>query len=188
MLSIRCCYYIRIFRFITLSKSKTKEIIISYRSREGITWLQKRIATKWVIGGGIVLAAIIVMSLLSINANSVYFFTPDEAVAQASDLQEKKIKVGGMVQPGSRDWTPKDLDLKFTLTDFKGHDIKVAYKGTPPDMFKEGSGVVVEGHIAQDGKSFVAQTLLVKHSEEYKKPDEGHSYDKELIKESMLKK
>lgn len=148
----------------------------------------KKNNTKWIIGGTIVLGAIIVISLLSINANTVYFFTPDEAVAQASTLQDKKIKVGGMVQPGTREWEPKELDLKFILTDFKGSDIKVAFKGTPPDMFKEGSGVVVEGHIGEDGKTFVAQNLLVKHSEEYKKPDQEHSIDKELIKESMLKK
>lgn len=148
----------------------------------------KKNSTKWVIGGGIVLAAILGMSVLSINANSVYFFTPDEAVAQAATLQEKNIKVGGMVVAGSKEWYPKDLDLRFVLSDLEGHDINVLFKGTPPDMFKEGSGVVVQGQISDDGKTFVAQNLFVKHSEEYQNPENVHSMDKELIKESMLKK
>ena len=60
--------------------------------------------------------------------------------------------------------------------------------GTPPDMFKEGQGVVVEGRISTDGQSLAARNLMVKHSEEYKKPGAEHSsMDKELLEKSLFK-
>jgi cytochrome c-type biogenesis protein CcmE len=143
---------------------------------------------KWIIGGIVIAAAIIAISFLSLGKNAVYFYTPEEAVLQAKTLIKKDIKVGGMVQPGSQKWNPAGLNLEFILTDFEGHNINIKHKGTPPDMFKEGSGVVVEGRINAAGDAMVSRNLMVKHSEEYKKPDTGHSIDKELIKESMLKK
>jgi cytochrome c-type biogenesis protein CcmE len=54
-------------------------------------------------------------------------------------------------------------------------------------MFKENSGVVVEGRIDAAGKKMVSQRLMVKHSEEYKKPDAHHSVDKELLEKSIFK-
>jgi cytochrome c-type biogenesis protein CcmE len=139
------------------------------------------------IGGGVVAAAIIGASFLAINENSVYFFTPKEAMDKAGTLQNQTIKVGGMVLPGSEVWKPETLDLQFTLTDLKGAEIRVQHKGTPPDMFKEGSGVVVEGRINGPGNEIISRNLMVKHSEEYKKPHDGESINKKLIQESMFK-
>lgn len=145
-------------------------------------------STRWMIGIGAIAAAVIVLALTQISTNVVYFFTPDEAMAKASEIKDQTIKVGGMVVPGSVDWKAQDLSLAFTITDLKGHDIRVSHKGTPPDMFKEGQGVVVEGLIAADGKSMLSHKLMVKHSEEYKKQgDHSKSIDKELIEKSMFK-
>ncbi len=149
--------------------------------------MKARSKNKWVIGGSVIAAAIIGASFLAINENSVYFFTPAEAVAKASTLQDQSIKVGGMVVPGSQQWTAETLDLRFTLSDLKGAEIKVQHKGTPPDMFKEGSGVVVEGRINLAGNEMISRNLMVKHSEEYKTPHAGESIDKKLIQESMFK-
>lgn len=142
---------------------------------------------KWVIGGGVLLVAGLAISNLKFGDNVVYFYTPDEAMAKAAEIDAKTIKVGGMVKAGSVVWKAEDLALDFVVTDMKGHEIKVAHKGNPPDMFKEMSGVVVEGHISKDGNSMVSQKLMVKHSEEYKKPDAEHSVDKKLLEESMFK-
>ncbi|MCX6126240.1 MAG: cytochrome c maturation protein CcmE [Proteobacteria bacterium] len=149
---------------------------------------RKSSSTRWMIGIGVITSAIIVLALTQISSNVVYFFTPDEALAKASTLQDQTIKVGGMVISGSVDWKPQDLDLAFTISDLKGHEIRVAHKGTPPDMFKEGQGVVVEGSISPDGMSMKSRKLMVKHSEEYKKPgDHSPSIDKELLQKSMFK-
>ena len=143
---------------------------------------------KWIIGGIVIAIAIIGMSLLTLDDNSVYFYTPDEAVIKAPSLQGQEIKVGGMVKGGTVNWEPENLLLSFTLSDYGAHDIQISHKGTPPDMFKENQGVVVEGKIGPDGKTFVSRRLMVKHSEEYKAPDQKHSVDKELLKKSIFKK
>lgn len=145
-------------------------------------------STRWLIGIGVIAIAVIVLAVTQLSSNVVYFFTPDEAMAKAADIQDQTIKLGGMVVPGSVDWKAQDLSLAFTVTDMKGHDIRVSHKGTPPDMFKEGSGVVVEGVIGRDGKTMTSHKLMVKHSEEYKKPgDHAKSVDKELLEKSMFK-
>lgn len=146
-----------------------------------------RFPMKWLIGGGIILVAALAISNLKFGDNVVYFYTPDEAQAKAMDIDSKTIKVGGMVKAGSVVWKPEELALDFVISDLKGHEIKIAHKGNPPDMFKENSGVVVEGRIAKDGTSMVSQKLMVKHSEEYKKPDAEHSLDKQLMEHSMFK-
>ena len=145
-------------------------------------------STKWMVGIGVIGAAIVIIAMSQISSNVVYFFTPDEAFAKAATLQDQTIKVGGMVMPGSVGWKPQELDLAFTMTDLKGHEIRVSHKGTPPDLFKEGQGVVVEGLIGIDGRTMVSKKLMVKHSEEYKKPgDHSQSLDKELLEKSMFK-
>lgn len=146
-----------------------------------------KLPVKWIVGGGVLLVAALAVSNLKFSDNVVYFYTPDEAMAKAAEIETKTIKVGGMVKAGSVVWKPEDLALDFVMSDMKGHEIKVAHKGNPPDMFKEMSGVVVEGQISKDGTSMVSQKLMVKHSEEYKKPDTEHSIDKKLIEESMFK-
>ena len=148
----------------------------------------KALSTRWLIGIVAIAGAVIALAATQLSSNVVYFFTPDEAVSKAATLQDQTIKVGGMVTTGSVAWKAEDLSLAFTLTDLKGHDIRVSHKGTPPDMFKEGSGVVVEGIIATDGKSMTSRKLMVKHSEEYKKPgDHSGNVDKDLIQKSMFK-
>jgi cytochrome c-type biogenesis protein CcmE len=144
---------------------------------------QKR--NRWIVGAGIIAAAVVGISLLQLKTNSVYFYVPHEAMAQAQTLAEKVIRVGGMVEAGSVQWKPEDLDLRFTLSDLKGSRLAVEYRGAPPDMFKENSGVVVEGRISGDGQSFTAHKLMVKHSEEYKVPGKDHSLDKELLEKSF---
>lgn len=142
---------------------------------------------KWIVGGGVILVAALAVTNLNFGDNVVYFYTPDEAQAKAAEIDTKTIKVGGMVKAGTVVWKAEELFLEFVISDLKGHEIKIAHKGNPPDMFKENSGVVVEGHISKDGQSMVSQKLMVKHSEEYKAPDATHSTDKQLIEKSMFK-
>lgn len=145
-------------------------------------------STKWLVGISLIAVAVIAIAMTQISSNTVYFYTPDEAQAQASSLSSQNIKVAGMVIAGSREWDAASLKLAFTITDLKNHDIRVKYNGPPPDMFKEGQGVVVEGTISNDGQSFAARTLMVKHSEEYKKPSAGGSnMNKELLEKSLFK-
>jgi cytochrome c-type biogenesis protein CcmE len=145
-------------------------------------------STKWLVGIGLIAVAVMAIAMTQISSNTVYFYTPDEAQAQAQSLASQNIKVAGMVVAGSREWDAATLKLAFTISDLKNHNIRVKYNGPPPDMFKEGQGVVVEGTISSDGQEFAARTLMVKHSEEYKKPTAGgSSMSKELLEKSLFK-
>lgn len=148
---------------------------------------KKGTRNRWIVGGAIIVAAVVAMSFISLNENLVYFYTPAEAHAKAASLEDQIIKVGGMVVPGTVQWRAEDLHLQFTMSDMQGHDIVVAHKGTPPDMFKEGQGVVVEGRIADAGKTFQSRKLMVKHSEEYKQPGDHSTMDKALLEQSLFK-
>ena len=141
---------------------------------------------KWIAGAAAILVAIAVGMSLNFGDNVAYFYVPKEVTAKAAELKGKTIKVGAMVKKGTVDWKPKELSLKFVITDFEGNDFKVSHNGVKPDMFKEGQGVVVEGRLNENNE-LVARNLIVKHSEEYRKPDSQHSQEKELLEKSIFK-
>ncbi len=60
-------------------------------------------------------------------------------------------------------------EIKFIITDFK-NEIKVSFRGTVPNLFSEGKGVVAEGKL-QDKKFFIADRILAKHDENYMPPE-----------------
>jgi len=45
-------------------------------------------------------------------------------------------------------------------------ELNVTYNGLVPSLFRDGQGIVAQGHIAEDG-TLVAQTILAKHDETY---------------------
>ena len=103
--------------------------------------------------------------------SSVTFFTPEEVYASPADFEDRLFRVSGLVLGGTKRWDAEIPELRFRMTDLKGHDFKVVYRAPPPDLFKEGQGVIVEGRLA--GKDLAsdntinATKLMVKHSEVY---------------------
>jgi len=80
-----------------------------------------------------------------------------------------------VVKAGSLDWNENSNELNFELSDGTSI-IKVHASGAPPEMFREGIGVLVEGTMVQGG-TFESDRLMVKHSNEYKAPEEGKSVE-----------
>ena len=60
-------------------------------------------------------------------------------------------------------------EIKFIITDFK-NEISVSFKGTIPNLFAEGKGVVAEGML-KDKRFFEADRILAKHDENYMPPE-----------------
>jgi cytochrome c-type biogenesis protein CcmE len=149
--------------------------------------MAKKGSTRWILGGVVIAAAVTAISFLQLDDNLIYFYTPSEAHAKAVEIEGQTVKVGGMVKAGTVVWKPETLSLTFVMGDLEGHDITVRHNGTPPDMFKEGQGVVVEGRLAAGGKEMTSRNLMVKHSEEYKKPGDHASMDKALLEKSLFK-
>ena len=104
--------------------------------------------------------------LKSLEENVVYFQSPSEIKA-LSELDKKKIRVGGMVKIGSI--SINTSELKFVITDFK-NEINVTYTGAIPNLFEEGKGVVAEG-VLNDRNFFSASKILAKHDENYMPPE-----------------
>ena len=117
---------------------------------------------KWAVGIIVIASAVLGMTLLTLGDYAVYFYLPHEAKANAAKVQGQDIRVGGMVKTGTVDWKPETLSLSFIVSDLDGSDISVQHSGTPPDMFKEGQGVVVEGRINAEGTEMQSKILMVK--------------------------
>ena len=132
------------------------------------------------VGGGLVIAAALgYMIYAGVTQSAVYFVTPTELAA--APVPGKAYRLGGMVVKGSLAWEPRTLALAFSLSDGKT-TVPVTHRGTPPDLFGEGRGAVVEGTWAPDGR-FKSTLILAKHSEEYKAPhDDTKAGYQELIK------
>tara|TARA_B100002052_G_C15582608_1_gene462970 strand:+ start:207 stop:611 length:405 start_codon:yes stop_codon:yes gene_type:complete len=106
------------------------------------------------------------ISLKVLEDNVLYFLSPTEISEKQNINFNEQIRIGGMVKKKSI--IVNDNEIKFTITDLK-NEIIVSYKGTVPNLFAEGKGVVAEGEL-QDKKYFVAKRILAKHDENYMPP------------------
>ena len=117
----------------------------------------------------IILIALILtvfLVLKSLEENVVYFQSPSE-INISSELDKKKIRIGGMVKKNSISFSSNEVN--FIITDFK-NEINVIYKGAIPNLFEEEKGVVAEGFL-KDRKFFMATKILAKHDENYMPPE-----------------
>ena len=136
-------------------------------------------STTWSRKRGIIIALAVIVAAFGyllyggLDKNVVYFLTPKELLAKGAQGVDVPVRLGGQVKPGSVKWNDASLDLSFTVTDGAG-EIPVHSKGAPPQMFRDGMGVVVEGRYHGDGV-FNSTNLIVKHSNEYRPPKPGES-------------
>ena len=101
----------------------------------------------------------------ALDSNLDFFFTPSE-INENIIPENKRIKVGGMVLEGSV--IREKTNILFEITDYK-ESILVQFNGIVPDLFKEGSGVVVLGYL--EGDMLLAEEVLAKHDENYMPPN-----------------
>lgn len=116
------------------------------------------------IGSSLGVLAIAAALVLSALRDSIVFFNSPTDVAEKHLSPGTRIRVGGLVKPGSLQ-RGDNLRIRFEVTDGKS-DIAVNYQGIVPDLFREGQGVVAEGTI-EAGGTFAADTVLAKHDERY---------------------
>ena len=111
------------------------------------------------------------VSFGNLGENLVYFWDPSQVIEAGEKAFGADIRLGGVVVPGSVEENPDANELTFSVSN--GVDTIVVHaKGAPPQMFREGIGVVVEGTMTKAGV-FKADQLMVKHSNEYKAPEDG---------------
>lgn len=126
-------------------------------------------------------AAVAILWLVysGIGQAAVFFRFPSELTAEAlTEIGGERIRVGGLVEAGSL--SREGAVATFVLVDDGPGRVAVLFEGLVPDLFAEGTGAVVEGSFGPDG-TFVADTLMVKHGEDYG-AEEGHP-DKEGMRD-----
>lgn len=127
---------------------------------------------RWAfVAAGILIATFGWLLYGGLDKNIVFFLTPKELLAKGAAGYDVPVRLGGQVKPESVKWNKEALDLQFIVTDGMGQ-IAVHTSGAPPQMFRDGMGVVVEGRYGHNG-IFQATNLMVKHSNEYRPPKPG---------------
>lgn len=121
------------------------------------------------IGLALVVGAFLALVGISLTSAIVYYVTPTELEASPPS---GSVRLYGIVEPGSVRWDPATSTLSFTLTD-GATNVVVTSSSLPTGLFRDGIGVVLAGRLTGPG-TFVADEILVKHSEVYEplKPGE----------------
>src|ERR671919_2302486 len=123
--------------------------------------------------GVVALGVATALVLKAFEQNLVFFFTPTQVAANEAP-QGRLFRIGGMVEKGS---VKRDgVEVRFVVTD-TAKNIPVVYRGSLPDLFRVGKGVVAQGTLGADGV-FSAREVLAKHDENYMPPEAAHAVEK----------
>jgi cytochrome c-type biogenesis protein CcmE len=95
---------------------------------------------------------------------ALYFRTADEAVAQKGSLGTRQFRIEGTVVTGTIHTVGKAID--FSIVGPRGAVVPVQHTGDEPQLFKDATPVVLDGHWA--GTYFASDQIEIKHSEDYK--------------------
>lgn len=116
------------------------------------------------LAGGIAIGLI----LYALRQNIDLYYTPSQLM-ESQVTSQQSVKLGGLVKKGSFHREAADrLKSTFILMDLK-REVQVVYRGVLPALFREGQGIVVQGHLRQD-QVFVADEVFAKHDEKYEPP------------------
>lgn len=132
---------------------------------------QRLFATTSII---LLVSAAIGIMLYSLSDNVDAFYTPSEIIdgkdkTGLKPVLGQRLRIGGMVVPGSVSRDSETLAVSFDLVDV-GPSVTVQYQGILPDLFREGQGIVATGTL-KDSSLIVAHEVLAKHDEEYMPPE-----------------
>ena len=140
---------------------------------------------KFIVGGVLILAAIVYLIVSSSQANAQYFLTVDELNSKADQMTGREIRISGAVIGDSIQFDAATLDLTFEVVHIPGDNaeieklgglaevlhqavknedlgrLKVIHNGPKPDLLKNEAQAIMTGILREDGV-FVANELLLK--------------------------
>lgn len=152
---------------------------------------------KFMIGGILILGAVVFLIWSSTAATSEYFLTIDELNAKGSSIVDKNVRVSGAVLGDTIQYDAQNLVLTFEVANVPGDNaeieaqgglaevlhqavidpsrqrMKVVYEGVMPDLLRNEAQAIMTGHIGADG-IFYAEELLLKCPTKYEEavPDQ----------------
>ena len=124
--------------------------------------------------GGLAVAAAAALVLTAFEDNIVFFHSPSE-LSERNFAPTQRLRIGGLVEAGSVAKAADGVSVSFTVTD-TAKSVPVTFKGILPDLFREGQGIVAEGHLREG--VFVATDVLAKHDETYMPPEVAEAIKK----------
>ena len=130
---------------------------------------------KFIIGGVIIVLAIIYLGYGAIKNTGAYYIPLDELNQNPQAYMGKNIRISGAIIQDSEDWDPTNLMLKFRMSDQTNKTILVSFHGSRPSNFDEATEAIVEGHIQPDG-TFKADNLLLKCPSRYEEAPDANQY------------
>src|SRR5262249_33242806 len=143
---------------------KTLQIYCIGQSIEAAS-MRKRSQRLWLIGAAGVLAiGAVALAATALQDTVAFFYAPSDLIAKHVIVEGKSARVGGLVEEHSVSHDKAGM-MMFRITDTK-HTVPVVFDGIPPDLFREGQGVVAEGKFDAEGR-LVAKRVLAKHDENY---------------------
>jgi len=140
---------------------------------------------KFIIGGLLIIAAIIYLIVTSTQANSQYFMTIDELQSKSSSLVGQDVRISGAVIGDTIKYDPQSMTLSFSVANVPGDNrtidaqgglaavlhaavldpkrarLQVIYKGGRPDLLQNEAQAIMTGKLGPDGV-FTASELLLK--------------------------
>jgi cytochrome c-type biogenesis protein CcmE len=117
---------------------------------------------------GVVLVALGVVVFKGLSDATLYFRNADEAVAQRESLGTKRFRLQGTV---TGDPTVADGVVSFVVA-FNGASVDVRHVGSPPELFRPGIPVVLEGHWDRSGDVFDSDRIMIRHDASYESEDD----------------
>jgi len=145
---------------------------------------------KFVLGGLLILAAVVYLIFSSTQASAQYFLTVDELNDKASSMVGRDVRVSGAIVGDSITYDPNTLELKFTVAHVTGDNaeietlgglaavlhqavidpsrgrLQVVYVGVKPDLMRNEAQAIMTGKMGADGV-FHADELLLKCPTKY---------------------
>ena len=126
---------------------------------------------KFIIGGLLVIGLVIVLIVQATVSTGAYYLTVGELNAKGLEMVGERVRVSGAVVEGSEEWQPREMTLRFAITDENGKQLPIVFYGPRPDNFQRAAEAIVEGELMADG-SFEANTLLLKCPSRYEEEPE----------------
>lgn len=144
---------------------------------------------KFLIGGVLIVAAVVLLVVTSLKGNAQYYLTVDELVAGKA-AQGSNVRVSGVVLGDTIQYDPRTLNLTFTIANIPGDNdkiealgglatvlheasldpnathLQVKYNGAQPDLLTNEAQAIMTGSLGEDGV-FYADELLLKCPSRY---------------------
>ena len=95
---------------------------------------------------------------------TTYFRNVDEALADRDDLGTRRFRLQGTVMN-----KPEQLgDTTVFKVVYHCAEVQVSHRGDPPELFRQGIPVVLEGSFKEEDKMFHSDVIRVRHTSEYR--------------------